>query len=184
MSRNITIRAATPLDSKLIAMVVCMAVDYETSHPIYTVFEELAQHNASQYSWRNTLIAEVDGEVAGAIVGYDGAMLKQLREPIFPLLIKYLGSAKEIEDETEAGEFYLDSLGVLPHFRGLGIGAKLIVAMCDKAFSEGHQRAGLIVDIDTPRAEKLYTSLGFEYVGDKCFLGHAMHHLQLKANSE
>lgn len=168
-----------PSDSAIIATVVCMAVGYDTTHPIYPVFEELAQRNDSQYSWQNTLIAEVDNSSAGAIVGYDGALLATLRKPIFPLLEKYLGSTIEIEDETEAGEFYLDSLGILPHFRGMGIGAMLIKAMCDRAFANGHRRAGLIVDVDNPRAERLYTSLGFEYVGDRRFLGHDMHHLQL-----
>jgi ribosomal protein S18 acetylase RimI-like enzyme len=37
---------------------------------------------------------------------------------------------------------------------------------------------GLIVDFNNPRAEALYTSLGFERVGRKNFLGHPMWHLQ------
>lgn len=184
MNGEVTIREATPSDSMIIATAVCMAVDYDTSHPIYPVFEELARYDISQYSWRNALIAEVDGQAAGAIVGYDGAMLERLREPIFPLLAKHLGSSRSIEDETEAGEFYLDSVAVLPHYRGMGIGKMLIAALCKRAFAEGHLRVGLIVDLDNPHAERLYTSLGFEYVGDKRFLGHPMHHLQLTSPLE
>lgn len=184
MNNNITIREATPSDSELIATVVCMAVGYDTTHPIYPVFEELARRDVSQYSWRNTLIAEVDGVTAGALVGYDGALLTTLREPIYPLLERHLDSTLNIEDETEVGEFYLDSLGVLAKYRGLGIGSKLISAMCDKARKEGHQRVGLIVDYDNNRAEHLYTSLGFKRVGHKQFLGHPMHHLQLTVNEE
>lgn len=179
MDSKITIRDATSEDYKLIAEVVCMAVGHDTSHPIYPVFEELAQRDHSQYSWHNTLIAEVGGNAAGAIVGYDGAMLEALREPIYPLLEKHLGEVLPIEDETEAGEFYLDSLGTLPEYRGRGIGAALIRAMSHRAFEEGHRRVGLIVDYDNPRAEKLYTSLGFQRVGHKKFFGHDMHHLQL-----
>lgn len=178
MNSNITIREATPADSALIATVVCIAVGYDTSHPIYPVFEELARLDVSQYSWRNTLIAEVNGDAAGAIVGYDGAMLTTLREPIFPLIEKYLGSTIDIEDETEAGEFYLDSIGILPDYRGMGIGSRLITAICNKAFTDGHQNVGLIVDYDNPRAERLYTSLGFKHIGDKRFLGHNMRHLR------
>ena len=175
---EITIRTATIHDAELIATAVCMAVGYDQSHPIYPVFRELAEREMTQYSYRNALIAEVDGVAAGALVGYDGARLKELREPIFPLLEKYLGEALQIEDECEAGEFYLDSLGVLPEFRGLGVGARLLTAMRDRAFSEGHQRVGLIVDFDNPRAERLYSSLGFQRVGEKRFLGHRMWHLQ------
>ena len=175
---KIEIRAAVVEDAELIATAVCMAVGYDREHPIYPVFLTLAAREVAQYSYRNALVAEVDGVAAGAIVGYDGARLTELREPIFPLLEKHLGEALQIEDETEAGEFYLDSLGVLPEFRGLGVGSRLLTAMRDRAFAEGHQRVGLIVDFDNPRAEKLYTSLGFQRVGEKRFLGHRMWHLQ------
>ena len=40
-----------------------------------TVLEELARMETSQYSWRNALVAEVDGALAGAVIGYDGARL-------------------------------------------------------------------------------------------------------------
>jgi RimJ/RimL family protein N-acetyltransferase len=50
--------------------------------------------------------------------------------------------------------------------------------MRDMAFEQGYERVGLIVDVDNPNAERLYSSLGFRRVGDKRFLGHAMHHLQ------
>lgn len=176
---QITIRAAAIDDAKLIATAVCMAVGYDREHPIYPVFYDLAQREVAQYSYRNALIAEVDGMAAGAIVGYDGARLAELREPIFPLLEKHLGETLQIEDECEAGEFYLDSLGVLPQFRGLGVGARLLTAMRERAFEQGHQRVGLIVDVDNPRAERLYSSLGWRRVGEKRFLGHRMWHLQM-----
>lgn len=178
MNRDITIRQATVADAEFIAHAVCMAVGYDMSHPIYQVFLHLARMEHSQYSYVNTLVAEVEGRVSGALVGYDGARLKELREPIFALLEQYLGEAINIEDETEAGEFYLDSLGVLPECRGCGIGRALIVAMRDRAFAEGYERVGLIVDFDNPDAERLYQSLGFRRVGTKRFLGHNMHHLQ------
>ena len=60
------------------------------------------------------------------------------------------------------------------------MGRALIDAFCDKAFAEGHERVGLIVDYDNPQAEKLYTSLGFERVGTRLFFNHKMWHLQRK----
>ena len=178
-AHDITIRAAVIDDAKLIAVAICMAIGYDRTHPLYPVFLELAAREKAQYGYHNTLIAEVDGVAAGAIVGYDGAQLKELREPIFELLERHLDSPPKIEDETEAGEFYLDSLGVLPRFRGLGVGRRLLTTMRDKAFAAGHERVGLLVDFDNPRAEQLYTSLGFSRVGEKMFLGHRMWHLQV-----
>ena len=178
MNFSFDIRPATLADAEKIALAVCMAVGYDSTHALYPVFLTLARMEHSQYSYVNTLVAESGGRVVGALVGYDGARLKELREPIFPLLEQHLGEAINIEDETEAGEFYLDSLGVLPECRGCGIGRALIVAMRDRAFAEGYERVGLIVDFDNPDAERLYQSLGFRRVGTKRFLGHDMHHLQ------
>ena len=158
-----------------------MAVGYTTEHPIYPVFLELAGREVAQYSYRNTLVAEVDGCAAGALVGYDGALLAELRQPIFELIERHLGSALTIEDETDGDEFYLDSLGVLPQYRGMGVASARLSAMRDMAFDRGFERVGLIVDVDNPSAERLYNALGFSYVGNKSFLGHAMHHLQAES---
>lgn len=178
MSRDIVVRPAKREDAATIAEAVCMAVGYDTTSPLFPVFLELAGREVAQYSYRNVLIAEVNGEVAGAIVGYDGAELKELREPIYSLLKQHLGEVPHIEDETEAGEYYLDSLGVLPAFRGMSVGTALLNAATERAFAEGHERVGLIVDYDNPDAERLYSSLGFERVGTKLFLGHKMWHMQ------
>ena len=84
-------------------------------------------------------------------------------------------------EETEPGEFYLDSLAVFPKFRHQGIGTQLILAMSNKAFNEGHQRVGLLVDIGNPNAERLYTSLGFQRVNQKQLFSHQMWHMQKQA---
>lgn len=84
------------------------------------------------------------------------------------------------ESETGEGEFYLDSISILPEFRGCGVGSKLLKAICKRAFSLGHETVGLSVDEYNPNAEKLYLSIGFRYVGKQEFLGHKLRHLQLK----
>lgn len=175
---NVVVRQARREDAELIAEAVCMAVGYDATLPLYRVFLTLAEREVSQYSYRNTLIGEVGGKAAGAIVSYDGARLTELRQPIYPLLEEHLGSIPEIEDETDDSEYYLDSVGVLSQFRGRGVGAALLSAATDKAFGEGYERVGLIVDYNNPAAERLYASLGFERVGTRRFLGHQMWHLQ------
>ena len=84
----------------------------------------------------------------------------------------------DIADETEAGEHYLDSLSVAPQYQRLGIGRNLIDAFCQRAFSEGAERVGLIVDAENSNAERLYLSQGFTHVGERIFFNHQMHHLQ------
>jgi ribosomal protein S18 acetylase RimI-like enzyme len=128
-------------------------------------------------------VAEIDGVKAGAVVGYDGALLELLRNGTFEVLKECIDRVPNILDETQAGEYYLDSIGVLPEFHGHGVGRALIIAFCNKAFAEGHECVGLIVDHNNHEAERLYTSLGFERVGTRDFFSHKMWHLQrLKTN--
>ena len=83
-------------------------------------------------------------------------------------------------DETDSSEFYLDSLAVFPEYRGRGIGAKLILAVKEKAFNEYNKNLGLLVDFENPDAERLYQSVGFERADVKDFLGHKMWHLVIR----
>ena len=182
---NITIREATIDDAKLIASVVGNAIGEELVREFIgvnwlDVLTEVARLDTSQYSYRNALIAEVDGVAVGAVVGYDGALLNLLRAQTLGIIHRYNPAFVFSEDETEVGEYYLDSLYVKDQYRKIGIATCLITAFCDRAFSKGHTRVGLIVDFDNPTAERLYSSLGFERVKKRTFLGHQMWHLQKK----
>ena len=183
-SSMIIVREAPREDLTTIAQVVAMAIGDQKALYDYcgedylSVLTEVAANDVSQYSWRYAYVAELKGVVAGAIVGYDGAELAQLRDGTFDVLRKRIGCVPTIADETEAGEYYLDSVGVLPEFRGQGVGRELIAAFCEKVFAKGYERVGLIVDSDNTQAEKLYTSLGFRRVGERLFFGHKMWHLQ------
>lgn len=173
-------------DAATIAHAVAMAIGDEVALRAYcgddyhAVLTEIARREGTQYSWQYALVADVDGVPAGAVVGYDGARLAELREGTFAVLREQIGRTPNVADECEAGEIYLDSVGVLPEFRGLGVGRKLIAMFCEKAFAEGDARVGLIVDYANSKAEELYASLGFERIGTKLFFGHKMWHLQRK----
>ena len=145
---------------------------YEQLHESMT---SIAAAEETIYSYENTIVAEVDGRVVGAICAYDGADYQRLKLPIVDVLGADSGFAQL--KETEAGEFYLDSVGVLPEYRGKGIASSLVEAQCERAASLGHKVAGLIVDVDKPQAEALYARLGFTYLDDKDFFGHTMKHM-------
>ena len=135
----------------------------------------IAANEETIYSYENTLVAEVDGKVVGAMCAYDGADYQRLKQPIVDVLGPDCGFAKM--KETEAGEFYLDSVGVLSEYMGRGIASRIIEAQCKHAASLGHKVAGLIVDVDKPQVKALYSRLGFTYLDDKDFFGHAMKHM-------
>ena len=181
---KITTRPATREDAEIIAKAIAMAIGDEEALRRYcgddymAVLAEIARCEATQYSWQYAIVAEIEGRVAGAVVGYDGGQLYTLREGTFAVLRRCVGRTPNIVDETEAGEYYLDSVGVLPEYRGLGVGRALVEAFCRRAFMEGHTCVGLIVDYENHNAETLYTSLGFRRINTKPFFTHQMWHLQ------
>ncbi len=182
MDYELNIRKATINDAPLIAKVVAMAIGEEgTKHYCgdehQSVLEEIARLENSQYSYRNAIVAEVDGIPAGAAVAYDGADLYAFRDVTLKHILNRTGKTHNIEDETDASEVYLDSIAVLPEYRGLGVGKKLLMALKEMAFNEYKKNLGLLVDFENPDAERLYKSVGFERVNVKDFLGHKMWHL-------
>ena len=63
---------------------------------------------------------------------------------------------------TGVREAYLGQLGVLPEFRGRGLGSALIVESLRAAAAAGMDRSGLTVDTNnTTGALQLYERLGF-----------------------
>lgn len=184
-TNNLIIRNATHNDAKHIASAFIMGIGEECAE-VYcgqnyrSVIEEIAITDGTQYNYHNVLIAVWNDTVAGVCIGYDGGKLHELRAHTLEVIERRSGKIPYVEDETGEGEFYIDTLAVREEFRSKGIGKRLLLAMCKKAFEEGYMRVGLIVDFDNPKAENLYASLGFKRIGEKTFLGHKMWHMQLE----
>ena len=138
----------------------------------------LVQREDSQYSYRNTLVAMDGQKVVGAAVSYNGGRLHELRRAFIEAAKNYVGKDHSgMDDETQAGELYLDSLAVLPEYRCRGIAKDLLLATMKRANQLRLPIVGLLVDKGNPEAEKLYTSVGFRYVDDIIWGGHSMKHL-------
>ena len=189
MSYNFTsgvhIRRADLGDVALIADVVCAALGEELAEKLrgglgMSLMEQVVAQPDTVYSYKNTLVAEINGVSVGAIIGYDGAKMWELRRPTFALIEKVTGTAPQLEEETGPGEFYLDSLAVLPEYQGQGIGATLISEASKQAFANGFSRVALLVDLANPNAERLYTRLGFHRDKPVTLLGHEMYHMVLE----
>lgn len=187
----VKIRQAVRGDAPIIARTIIEAVGEEITLGfagsreriglVYKLFTDLAECDDSQYSYLNTLIAETtDGEPVGAIISYDGADLRRLRERFIQKANKILGydmKAEEMPDEASPDEIYLDSLCVFEPFRGHGIASRLINAAV-MSHQSSSKPSGLLVDKDNLRARRLYERLGFTQVGETPFAGTLMDHLQ------
>ena len=193
---KISIEKASPEDSDFIAQTVmgalgkelCMSLAGENNslEAVHRLFARLGANPKSQYSFNNTYIARTEcGENVGAIIAYDGARLRKLRSEFIDaaneILDWHISEADMLEwgDETGPDQIYIDSLFVLPDYRGRGVGLRLIkhVMACpvypDKPF-------GLLVEKENDKARRLYEKCGFEPVGVSNFFAAPMIHYQNK----
>lgn len=140
----------------------------------------LVEREDSQYSYKNTLVAMDASKVVGITVSYDGGRLHELRRAFIEAAKEQIGKDHSgMDDETQAGELYLDSLAVLPEYRCRGIAKLLIRATKEKANCLGLPCVGLLVDKTNITGEALYSSVGFRYVNDNQWGSHPMKHLIL-----
>lgn len=146
----------------------------------HRMMTSLVERNDSQYSYANTLVAVDGSRVVGIAVSYDGGRLHELRRVFVETAKARIGKDHSgMDDETQAGELYLDSLAVLPEYRRRGIARRLIQATKVRAEDMGLPLVGLLVDKGNPDGEALYTSVGFQYANDSQWGGHPMKHLVL-----
>lgn len=186
-SQKQNIRPALPDDFKKVAPLIvqamedlaCTFANTDTPEKAYPLFEHFFQKKANQYSFEHTLVYVKDGEILGSITFYDGKLLPQYRAPFLQHIAKsYKVTDILIEDETNPGEVYIDTLSVAAQHQGKGIGKKLLAAAIKQATAEGHEKIGLLVDFKNPNAKKLYVSLDFESVGKKRLGNSEYEHLQ------
>ena len=125
------IRNATIFEAPFIARVVLAGTDMldieaelpEEQQPIFNQLVDICRMADTLYSYRNTRIAEVGGQIVGALIGYDGGRYATMREKTFGIVEKKSGlNLRQNAMETGEGEFYLDSMAILSEFRGREIG--------------------------------------------------------------
>ena len=188
MPLKMTIRKATSNDAESIATLFMLVLenmvykfiggtDYHKAKEFLVYFLQ-KEHN--QYSFQNCYVAEIEDEIIGVVNLYDGAKLQELRKPILDHIAQNFATDLHIEDETQAGEYYIDTLAVCSSEQGKGIGSKLLNHLIEVYVFQQQQTLGLLVDQHNPMAKKLYLKIGFECVGTKRLLGHHLDHLQIK----
>ncbi len=137
----------------------------------------------NQYSFQNCYVVLDGGQVVAAALVYDGARLEELRRPVLDYVHQHYDANLKVEDETQAGEFYIDSLGVALSHQGKGLGSKMLGYLIEEIVYKQSQTLGLLVDKTNYRAKKLYKRLGFAFVEDRELLGFSMEHLQVSKDN-
>ena len=167
MNGKITLKRATVADARFIAENVLRALHIdETDDRHINHLADISRRDDTLYSWRNATIALYDGQPAGLMVAYNGARYCQMRDITFPMIRMYVGDDyHNMDDESRPGEYYLDSLAVLPEFRRRGIASALIKEMFRQRDKAGIPLATIAVDPENETAYRLYLRNGFRKNG-------------------
>ena len=122
------------------------------------VGRERTQRETGGFSYKNATVAEVDGEIAGSLVGYrlddpyDLGVLDETPEIVRPL----------VKLEAKApGSWYVNVLATFPEFRRKGIGARLLAIAEAKARAEDAPALSVTVASWNELAARLYASAGY-----------------------
>ena len=109
------------------------------------------------FSWRNAVMAEVDGRVAGALVAYH----VRAPEPLdgVPALVRPLQAL----ENRAVGTLYLNVLATYPEFRRRGVASRLLAEA--ERWGRGSRGLSLIVADRNLAARRLYEAFGFVEAG-------------------
>jgi ribosomal protein S18 acetylase RimI-like enzyme len=127
--------------------------------------ERVSREDAN-FSYRNVLLAEREGEVVGMLLGYT------LREPT-PAEIIALDTLPPVLrpmvalEQRAPGTFYINALAVREEHRGNGIGSKLLYKSRQKALEAHTARITVEVFEQNEGALRLYERHGFRIL-DRC----------------
>ena len=183
---QVTIRDAREDDAEFLAQVILAAAHLsdmgaDTANSTATAtpngngaLTAICRRTDTLYSWRNARIACACGKRAGAMVSYPGDIYVDARSITFPLLPGLTQAQIDATDiETLPGEWYLDSLAVLPEFRRAGLGKMLVTDAIELGRNAGYAQFTLLAEKSSTHLVEYYTRLGFTIESEKLYLGNA-----------
>jgi ribosomal protein S18 acetylase RimI-like enzyme len=182
---NVSIRPARPEDAAQAAPLIFSAgpnaFNFVFSHRTRLDAQGFIAHafksDRGEFSWRYHRVAELEGEVVGTAVGYTGAMAMDFLWPAVRHIFHCYGVVgaarvirrglqveKIIVPPSRAELFYIGNVAVLPALRGRGIGRQIMEHMQAEGLKLGASLCALDVSAENPRAQALYTQMGYRVV--------------------
>jgi ribosomal protein S18 acetylase RimI-like enzyme len=178
MTGPITTRPARPGDAASMAILVDIAghglpayfwssaVARGEAYSVLEVGRERARRDEGSFSWRNATMAEIDGAIAGMLVGYRQPDSPEFTDPedydpvVRPLI--------ELEPLSRAS-WYINVLASFAEFRGRGVGTALLGEAETIARRTAARALSLIVEDVNSGAMRLYRRHGFNEVARRTF---------------
>jgi len=130
----------------------------------WEIGRQRAARDTGGFSYRNSVVAEVDAKAVGALVGYPVA---DEPEPVDPdITPRMFVPLRELEN-LAPGTWYVNSVAVFPEARGLGLGSALMRCAERTASDLGLRGISLIVSDANDGARRLYERLGYRETGSR-----------------
>lgn len=173
-SPTLTFRPASLADAPFVALVMMEAIGAQLMEE-GTMPEEhiinICRRTDTLYTYKNAVIVELDGTIIGCVIAYNGKGYHEVKEHTFGLVSDSLPfDFNTMDDETREGEYYLDSLALLPAYRNKGYGRQIISHVV-KCAQEQNLLPVLACSPENEKAYHLYRSLGFEEDGHLFIFG-------------
>ncbi len=132
------------------------------------ILTEICERDDTLYTWRFGTVAVTDGGIPiGASIAYPGDDYHQRMLTSFSHARSMVSfDVQSMEDESQAGEMYLDTLAVVPTYRRRGVAQALMRHWLQQAESRG-LTATLACARDNGKAHTLYESIGLR---DECLV--------------
>lgn len=139
--------------------------------------------NDFRYRYTNGIVCEREGEVAGFIFGYKGEEEPTLDQSFKKRLTEKKYDQKinlSFDQETKAGEWYVDMVFTQANFRKQGVATALLEALPQIAGEAGESLIALNCDLENANARKVYEKQGFQKESEIMIVGHRYDHMVKK----
>jgi len=166
-------RPATPADAAVLAELVNHAGESlplylwdkmkEPGETAWDVGLRRATRDEGAFSYRNAVMIEHEGKAAGALIGYG---IAEEPEPVPADIPPMFRPLQELEN-LAPGTWYVNVLAVLPAFRNLGLGSRLLGLAEDLGRAAGSRGMSIIVADANTGARRLYERRGYRCVAER-----------------
>lgn len=124
----------------------------------WAVGRQRAQREQGAFSYRNAIVAEIEGRVVSCLIGYP---LPATPEPIdYARMPPIFVPLQELEN-LAPGTWYVNVLATRPDYRGKGLGAKLLACADEIAAARSSHGSSIIVADSNVGARRLYLRCGY-----------------------
>lgn len=146
--------------------------------------QQCIENLGTVFTYKNAIVAERDGEIAGAAWLYDfGKEMQRLNEMkeldfSFDATNPLLQFIEEEKHEAKLGDIYLDTLAVARKWQGKGVSSELLDYAKVHIEKHGGMPLTLLVDIENPHAQKVYEHHEFEVIDEKELYGNTYRYMR------